>query len=303
MGPQRALRLVLPAVAFLGLLFLSGLRLPELQLSACVAGGRPCGWLGGRGETALVGQDRKVRHTPPRPFPPAPLPAPSRPTYTLPPSPAPGCPGQDFQIGRLMGAFRECVHPDGEILLQEYLAGWKELIKLIDALGAAFGLLARETRAKVAVMQAHRSGPHAPHYRTLQGMVAFELRQGLVGLRALPPTQPPSGCRTLLRLHRALQWLKLFLAMLGRSRPGEDPSELCAAAYRVALAHYHSWWVQQAAALAFLALPSRSQLLGLVCAPREPEAQAVLLSTASALGRVYNLTQQVYASRGLLDLP
>ncbi|XP_014424815.2 glycolipid transfer protein domain-containing protein 2 isoform X2 [Pelodiscus sinensis] len=298
MGPQRLLRILLPATAFLGLLFLSGLRL-QLQLSACVQGGRPCGWFGDRRETASVGQGGKLPHLSWTSSSQLPLPRYKTPHLT----PAPRCPGQDFQISRLLGAFRACVNQNGEILLQEYLAGWKELIKLIDALGSAFGLLARETQTKVMIMQGHCLGPHAPHYRTLQGMVAFELQHRLVGLQVLPPDQPHSGCRTLLRLHRALKWLQLFLDKLGHSRKGTDPSELCAEAYQVALARYHSWWVRQAAGLAFLALPSLPELLKLVCAQGEWEARAMLLTTASTLSRVYNLTQQVYASRGLLELP
>ncbi|XP_043393063.1 glycolipid transfer protein domain-containing protein 2 isoform X1 [Chelonia mydas] len=229
------------------------------------------------------------------------LPLPRHGTPT--PARAPRCPGQAFQISRLLAAFRACVTPDGEILLGEYLAGWKELIKLIDTLGAAFGLLARETQTKMEILQGHRAGPHAPHYRTLQAMVAFELRRGLVGLRALPPGRPPSGCRTLLRLHRALKWLELFLGKLSHSGPEEDPSQLCAEAYQAALAPHHSWWVRQAAGLAFLALPSRQELYGLVCAEGEREARAVLLDAVGVIAGVYNVTQRLYAARGLLELP
>ncbi|XP_053861782.1 glycolipid transfer protein domain-containing protein 2 isoform X2 [Malaclemys terrapin pileata] len=291
MGPKRVL---LPVVAFLGLLFLAGLRL-QLQLSACVRGGRPCAWLGGREEMAPREQDGKPPLLGSR------LPLPRH--GTLPPPRAPRCPGQGFQIGRLLAAFRGCVTPEGEILLQQYLAGWKELIKLIDALGAAFGLLARETQTKMAILEGHRSGPHAPHYHTLQAMVAFELRRGRVGLRVLPPDQPPSGSRTLLRLHRALKWLELFLGKLGRSGVEEDPSQLCAEAYQAALARYHGWWVRQAAELAFLALPSRRELYGLVCAEGEKEARAMLLDAVGTIARVYNITQQLYATHGLLELP
>ncbi|XP_043359657.1 glycolipid transfer protein domain-containing protein 2 isoform X3 [Dermochelys coriacea] len=298
MGPQRLLWFLLPTAAFLGLLFLSSLRL-QVQLSACVWGGRPCGWLGGRGETPPPVQGRKPpllsRLSGSR------LPLPRHGTPA--PAQAPRCPGQAFQISRLLAAFRACVTPDGEILLGEYLAGWKELIKLIDALGAAFGLLAQETQTKMEILQGHRAGPHAPHYRTLQAMVAFELQRGLVGLRVLPPDWPPSGCRTLLRLHRALKWLELFLGKLSHSGPEEDPSQLCAVAYQAALAPYHSWWVRQAAGLAFLALPSRRELYGLVCAEGEREARAMLLDAVGIIARVYNVTQRVYATRGLLELP
>ncbi|XP_067412364.1 glycolipid transfer protein domain-containing protein 2 isoform X2 [Emydura macquarii macquarii] len=222
---------------------------------------------------------------------------------TPPPFRAPRCPGKGFQVSHLLEAFRACVNPNGEILLREYLLGWKELIKLMDSLGAAFGLIARETQMKMAIMQGHRLGPHGPHYRSLQAMVAFELQHGLVAFRELPPGQPLSGCRTLLRLHRALKWLELFLDKLGHSQPDADPSQMCAEAYQEALAPYHSWWVRQAAQLAFLALPSRQELYRIVCTDEEQEARAVLGATVSTIGRVYNITQQVYTAHSLLELP
>uniref|UniRef100_A0A8C5SLQ0 Glycolipid transfer protein domain-containing protein n=1 Tax=Laticauda laticaudata TaxID=8630 RepID=A0A8C5SLQ0_LATLA len=165
--------------------------------------------------------------------------------------------GKDFDIRHLQRAFSASLSPQGEILLAEYLHGWRQLT---DALGPAFGLISRETQSKIGIMQQHREGPQGSHYRTVQSMVEFELASGLVGFRSLPARLPPSGCRTLLRLHRALKWLELFLQRLGASREDESPSRMCAEAYRVALAPYHSWWVQHAAALAFLALPSRREL-------------------------------------------
>ncbi|KAH0626016.1 hypothetical protein JD844_000713 [Phrynosoma platyrhinos] len=174
----------------------------------------------------------------------------------------------------------------------------------MDSLGAAFGLISRETRSKISIMEQHQQGRHRPHYRTLQAMVGFELSRGLVGFHSLPPGQPPSGCRTLLRLHRALKWLQLFLHKLGASEEASgDPSQMCADAYREALAPYHSWWVRQAAALAFLALPSHRELYRVICAEEEHLARAVLLATVQSIGRVYNVTQEVYATHGMLDLP
>uniref|UniRef100_A0A8C8S3Y7 Glycolipid transfer protein domain-containing protein n=1 Tax=Pelusios castaneus TaxID=367368 RepID=A0A8C8S3Y7_9SAUR len=298
MSPQQLLRFLVPMVAFFGLLILSSLRL-QVQLSGCVRGRHPCSWFraggetpptGGNGKPSQLSQTTNSRLLPPRP-------------RTPPPFQDTHCPGKGFQVSRLLGAFRACITLDGEILLQEYLLGWKELIKLMDSLGAAFGLIAQETQAKMAIMERHQVGVHGSHYHTLQAMVAFELRRGLVGFQQLPPRQPPSGCRTLLRLHRALKWLELFLAKLGHSQPTGDPSELCAEAYQEALAPYHSWWVRQAAGLAFLSLPSRQELYRIMCAEEEREAQTVLAVTVSTISRVYNVTQRVYAAHGMLELP
>ncbi|XP_026550204.1 ceramide-1-phosphate transfer protein-like [Notechis scutatus] len=175
--------------------------------------------------------------------------------------------------------------------------------RLTDALGPAFGLISREAQSKISIMQWHQQGPQGPHYHTVQSMVDFELASGLVGFRSLPARLPPSGCRTLLRLHRTLKWLELFLRRLGASREDESPSRMCAEAYRLALAPYHSWWVRQGAALAFLALPSRRELYHTILRAEQLAAGALVLTTVESLGRVYNVTQEVYSAHGMLDLP
>ncbi|KAL8176976.1 UNVERIFIED_CONTAM: hypothetical protein K2H54_040525 [Gekko kuhli] len=294
---SRLCRLLLPGgtLLFLLLLYLSSSHLPELPPSACLWGGRPCHWLAGPGP----GEEERRQHPPP--------PSPLVQTPDLPPSQTtrPPCqPGQRFQIECLQSAFAASIAPGGEVLLGEYLRGWEELARFIDSLGTAFGLISRETWSKIAIMQDYHSGQHGTHYRTLQSMVAFELAEGLVAFHTLPAGRPPSGCRTLLRLHRALRWLELFLYKLGTSEGGH-PSQLCASAYQEALAPYHGWWVRQAAALAFLAMPSRQELHGVLCAEEEEQQHActTLLATVRTIRHVYNRTQEVYSAHEMLWLP
>ncbi|XP_053115512.1 glycolipid transfer protein domain-containing protein 2 isoform X2 [Hemicordylus capensis] len=294
-GPPRLCRLLLPAGVFLLLLllYLTSLRL-QLPVSACMWGGRPCCW-SGESPPEKGEEDKPLPVTPTD----AALPPPSS-------SPNPwekeGS-QQKFQLERLRKAFGASITPHGEVLIGEYLRGWKELIKLMDSLGTAFRLISRETSSKITLMQDHHSGLHGPHYHTVQSMVTFELANGLVGFQFLPAGRPPSGCRTLLRLHRALKWLELFLHKLGTSGKDEEPSQMCASAYQEALAPYHSWWVRQAAALAFMALPSRRELLHTVCAEEEQKARSLLHATVRTLFDVYNITQEVYAAHLMLELP
>ncbi|KAJ7313328.1 hypothetical protein JRQ81_004619 [Phrynocephalus forsythii] len=290
-GGPRLCRLLLPLGVFFLLLYFSSLRL-HLPHSACLWGGRPCPWSG----EAPPGQEaEKV----------SPGPLSTQAPDAGPTAKPPGSPFQEhrFQIQRLMRAFKASLTPSGQILLWEYLSGWKELIKFMDSLGAAFGLVSRETQSKIGIMEQHQSGEHGHHYRTVQSMVAFELARGLVGFQSLPEDQPPSGCRTLLRLHRALKWLELFLHKLSTSRKDGAPSQMCAEAYREALAPYHRWWVRQAVALAFLALPSRQELYRLLCPEGEHQGQALLLGALGSISQVYNITQEVFASHQMLDLP
>ncbi|XP_062993624.1 glycolipid transfer protein domain-containing protein 2 isoform X2 [Elgaria multicarinata webbii] len=265
----------------------------DLPLSPCVWGGRPCRWF--REKPPDKEDQEKL----------TPVPVPMEtPAPCLLKAPGHQPQGNGFHIEHLLSAFTTSVTPDGQILIQEYLCGWAQLIKFMDTLGTVFSLINQETYAKITIMQLHQGGQHSPHYRTVQSMVAFELAEGLVGFQAFPPTKPPSGCRTLLRLHRALKWLELFLHNLGTSKRDGNPSRMCSDAYQVALAPYHSWWVQKAVAIAFLAMPSRQELYRIIC-PEDDEqkTRTVLQATVRSLARVHNITQDVYAAHGMLELP
>lgn len=143
---------------------------------------------------------------------------------------------------------------------------------------------------------------HAGAYHSVRSMIWVELNRGLVDFHH----QTDSGCRTLLRLHRALLWLKLFLEKLaetpvaGRLR---SPSELCREAYQRTLANHHTWFVRRAAEVAFIALPERGFFYRLVCVQNQEDLSIVLNKVVQAIGEVYDRTQKALDENGMLDLP
>ncbi|ETE56904.1 Glycolipid transfer protein domain-containing protein 1, partial [Ophiophagus hannah] len=136
-----------------------------------------------------------------------------------------------------------------------------------------------------------------------QGHGADRPPAGSRGIRAKARwATPGSSCVFLVHLLAPLPGL-IWEGRLGTSREDESPSRMCAEAYWVALAPYHSWWVQQAAALAFLALPSRRELYDTIVRAEQLAARALILTMVESLGRVYNATQEVYSAHGMLELP
>ncbi|KAG8441529.1 hypothetical protein GDO86_007049 [Hymenochirus boettgeri] len=192
---------------------------------------------------------------------------------------------------------------ENDIILGEYLEGWRELIKFMDALGTVFTFISQETMTKVNILQGYLNGENGKSYRTLLTMVKFELENEVVNFKEFPPNRVPSGCRTLLRLHRALKWLEVFLYKLGMSEGHGQTSEMCADAYHKTLAHHHSWFIRQVAEVAFLALPPLKEMYTVVCVQKHEEAKTVLLTTVDSIVKVYNITQEVYTMNGMLDLP
>lgn len=155
-----------------------------------------------------------------------------------------------------------------------------------------------EAGAKDNLEASHHSGA----YHSVRSMIWVELDRGVVDFHH----QTDSGCRTILRLHRALLWLKLFLEKLaetpvaGRLR---SPSELCREAYQSTLANHHTWFVRRAAELAFIAMPERGFFFRLVCVQNQEELSTVLNRVGQAIGEVYDRTQKALEENGMLDLP
>ncbi|KAM8835984.1 glycolipid transfer protein domain-containing protein 2 [Synchiropus picturatus] len=237
------------------------------------------------------------------------------------------CPGQNFQVSLLLSHMLAAPAYSSDVLMQPYLASWDELVKFMDALGPMVGMISKEIVTKTSIIRqlalAAEDNPEAEvsqdvqniqtkdsleepqfsgDYHSVRSMISAELNQGLVHFHQ----QTDSGCRTILRLHRALLWLKLFLAKLaetplnGRLR---SPSELCREAYQGTLAQHHSWLVRRAAELAFTMMPERGFFFRLVCAQNQEELSNVLSKVVLATTEVYDRMQAALEENGMLDLP
>ncbi|NXX71824.1 CPTP protein, partial [Spizella passerina] len=199
-----------------------------------------------------------------------------------------------FSLREVLDAFRRCVTEQREVLLEPYLNGWRGLIRFLQSLGAVFSFISKDAVAKVALLEGHQQ-QHG--FVSLQSLVQHELAAGLAALRA----RSDSGCRTVLRLHRALRWLQLFLEGLRSGEP--RTSVLCTDAYNASLAQHHPWVVRKAATVAFCALPSRDAFLEIMNVGSQEEAVAMLGEAIPYIGDVYSITQELFTQHKLLDLP
>ncbi|XP_061595840.1 glycolipid transfer protein domain-containing protein 2 [Cololabis saira] len=251
----------------------------------------------------------------------------------LPPVPT-RCPGQTFQVSVLLSHLLAASTPPSDVVLQPYLSSWDELVKFMEALGPMVGLISSEIKSKTSIIRQlallSDKNPEAEvgadelsvnslntqtgdkrdsgasqqtgAYHSLRSMIRVEVSRGLVDFKR----QTESGCRTILRLHRALLWLKLFLQKLAEIPPGgrfRSPSELCREAYQNTLAVHHTWFVRRAAEMAFIAMPERSFFFRLVCAQNQEVLSILLNRVVKAIGVVYDRTQEVLEENGMLDLP
>ncbi|XP_068601052.1 glycolipid transfer protein domain-containing protein 2 isoform X2 [Brachionichthys hirsutus] len=238
------------------------------------------------------------------------------------------CPGQNFQVSLLVFHLLAAPASTSDVLLQPYLSSWDELVKFMEALGPMVGLISQEIQSKTSIIRElallaekspeaelgpgvlslnpvgkqAESPPDSGGYHSVRSMIRMELDQGLVDFER----QTDSGCRTILRLHRALLWLKLFLGKLAEIPAAgrlESPSELCREAYQITLAKHHSWFVRRAAEIAFIAMPERNFFFRLLCVQNQEDLSRVLTKVVQATGEVYNRTQRALEEHGMLDLP
>ncbi|KAK1787229.1 hypothetical protein P4O66_002745 [Electrophorus voltai] len=243
--------------------------------------------------------------------------------------------GQKFQAGDLLKHLQAAPVLANDVLLKPYLASWDELIKFLKTLGPIMGLVSQEIESKTSIIRklaqkeeedikrllrerqseaGQVSGSSLPlgepfpnsysklpggaeggAYVSVHSMMEAELARGLVDFTQLTV----SGCRTLLRLHRALLWLQLFLQSLAdEDEGGRSPAQLCRDTYRLTLAQHHTFWVKQAAELAFKAMPERAFFHRLVCAKTPVETVIILHMVSGAIGEVYNRTQLALEEHG-----
>ncbi|XP_040843692.1 ceramide-1-phosphate transfer protein-like [Ochotona curzoniae] len=211
-------------------------------------------------------------------------------------------PGVDFNLKMVLVSFKQCLNEKEEVLLDHYLDSWKGLVRFLNSLGAVFSFISKDVVSKLHIMERLRSGPQGEQYASLQSMMAYETGNQLVDVDRRS-RHPDSGCRTVLRLHRALRWLQLFLEGLRTSAEDARPSVLCTDSYNASLAAYHPWIVRRAVTVAFCTLPTRKAFLEAMNVGTPEQAVEMLGEALPYIEQVYEVSQKLYAQHSLLNLP
>ncbi|XP_034732717.1 ceramide-1-phosphate transfer protein [Etheostoma cragini] len=209
---------------------------------------------------------------------------------------------QKFCLQEVLDTFKLCLSEKKDIYLEHYVAGWRGLVKFLNCLGSVFGFISKDAVNKINILVTHLQGENGSQYVTVQSMVKYELDNDLVDLTK-SVSHPESGCRTLLRLHRALRWLELFLERLRTSSEDSKTSVMCSEAYNESLSQHHPWVVRKAAGMAFCVLPGRPAFLEVMNVGPPEQVVAMLGEAVPLISEVYQITEELYAQQNLLDLP
>ncbi|MEQ2307584.1 hypothetical protein AMECASPLE_019828 [Ameca splendens] len=213
-----------------------------------------------------------------------------------------GSENQKFCLQEVLDSFQLCLSPNKEVYVEHYVAGWRGLVKFLNSLGSVFGFISKDAVSKIQILVNFLNSENGSQYATVQSMVKFELDNKLVDVDK-KGICPESGCRTLLRLHRALRWLELFLECLRTSKEDDKTSVMCREAYNESLAQHHPWVVRKAAGMAFFALPGRPTFFEVMNVGPPEQVVAILGKAVPLISEVYLITEELYLKHNLLDLP
>lgn len=170
-------------------------------------------------------------------------------------------------------------------------------------MGTIFSFVTSDVHSKINILQYYLASEEAgDHYRTVEEMIQYEVANGIAGVDG----EQPSGSRTLLRLHRAVEFLILLFRELAQSSADstESFSTLVGRAYSATLANHHSWLVRSGISVALYAVPSRSSLVRRL--DREGSEERIINQLNAAVVEmqpVYDQIQTLYADNNLLQLP
>ncbi|KAK3580052.1 hypothetical protein CHS0354_028623 [Potamilus streckersoni] len=205
----------------------------------------------------------------------------------------------DFDLEFVLHALQRCYLNDGTVLLSEYLTAYHELCRFFKLTGRLFGFVARDLEGKIRVLEMMQKADESQNYQSVQSMLEYECGRGTAHTNDFLP----SGSRTLLRLHWAMEFIVEFMDRVCKSTDDDTTSQIAAEVYKKTLSNHHPWFTRQIAALAMHLLPSRKQLIQVMC-KQDYETVLQLLNRVVESGRqVYNTTQALYAERNLLNIP
>lgn len=151
---------------------------------------------------------------------------------------------------------------------------------------------------KIGILRAYRESDVGEKFLTIQSMVKYEVDNNLTIQK-----KKASGCRTLLRLHRALEFISALLAKIRNTNNSCKFSSEAKEAYDNTLAKFHPWMIRKAVHVAMYTLPDRHNLLVKMKVEDSPDGMAKIQALIQQLNVVYDITQELYVANKLLDLP
>lgn len=165
-------------------------------------------------------------------------------------------------------------------------------------MGSVFTFVSNDILSKITILEDFlQDNKTGEHFQTIHQLMCYEKDNNL-----LADNTYISGSRTLLRLHRGLEFIYEFLQKLAELEEHEKTSGCCKSCYNKTLAKYHPWVIRKAANVAMYALPLQGDLLRKVCID-VPKAVQELPEMLKFTKIVYDRVEVLYTTHDLHWLP
>ena len=161
-----------------------------------------------------------------------------------------------------------------------------------------FSFVNSDVVEKIDILKDYRSSELRDEYKTIQSMINYEVKNN----RTNNKTQA-SGSRTLLRLHRALDFITDFMKNIKEADKEAKLSGVGAQSYDRTLAKHHPWLIRKGVHIAVYTLPTRVHFMEKLKVTDIAHTEDLLGKTAALGHNIFEIVEKVYADNKLLDLP
>jgi len=209
--------------------------------------------------------------------------------------------GNYFNISVVNEHFNQSLlRDDMDIDLKFYLLSYNELNKFFELIGTVFGFVSSDLKEKIQTLEMLLENDPV-NFQTIKQMINYEKENNL-----LKKKKYVSGSRTLLRLHRGLNFIRMFLKKLTEISETDGTGYICREAYDETLVKHHSYLIATTAKMAMYTMPNKQQLFEKVCGNDEDFLKQSLINLPGALeimNLVWDITDKVYTENDLHSLP
>lgn len=185
-----------------------------------------------------------------------------------------------------------------DVSLKEFLNAYEEIVKFLEMLGTLFYFVITDVREKINILEEFLT-KEPVKYKTIKSMIEHELEEK----QLQPPTSnlKTNGSRTLLRLHRAMEFIYKLLDRLYNADPKLKSPQVCTETYEGTLGKHHSWFIRKAVTIGMHALPKREVLIGYMIHNNEDREKFPLFIETSE--KVFTTVEKLFQRHNLLNLP
>ncbi|XP_017865981.1 PREDICTED: ceramide-1-phosphate transfer protein [Drosophila arizonae] len=206
-----------------------------------------------------------------------------------------------FDIEKVSDLFEGSLIDDDDVRMDDYLEAYEEIMKFFLLMGSVFTFVSSDVRNKLDILYDLRQQDNEEnkHFDSIKTMLLYEKGASLLHQKGYV-----SGSRTLLRLHRGLEFVYEFLLRLQDVADEEKAHHICKSAYNDTLAKHHPFLIRKGAQVAMFAIPTRGELFKRVCNDANvSNAIQRLPDMLRNMQNVYNRTDQLYTLEELHSLP